>query len=168
MELSQADQEIASRLGNAQSILDGGCGDGRLTYYLAKKTGCEVIGVDLSQSGFRKAKKLAYKASVKHLVRCIKGDATHLNFPNGQFDVAILSHSLHHIEDPPAALREVYRVLRSGGTIMVSEHELKEKGTKSECYHFTLTELTETLLEAGFGGIWWWQGEGDMLVVASK
>ena len=168
MELSQADREIVSRLGAAQSILEVGCGDGRLTCYLAQKTGCKVIGVDLSRSGFRKAKKLAHKTGVDHLMRCIKGDATHLNFQNGQFDVAILSYSLHHIEAPPAALREVHRVLRSGGSIMVSEHELKEKGLKSGCYHFTLTELTETLLETGFGGICWWQVEGDMVLVASK
>jgi hypothetical protein len=51
---------------------------------------------------------------------------------------------------------------------MVSEHELKEKGLKNRCYHFTLTELMETLLEAGFGGIRWWQVEGDLLLVASK
>ena len=101
-------------------------------------------------------------------MRCIKGDATHLNFPNGQFDVAILSYSLHHIEDQSATLREMHRVLRAGGTIMVSEHELKEKGLKSRCYHFTLTELTDVLLEAGFGGIRWWQVEGDVLLVAVK
>ena len=168
MELSQVDQEIVSRLGTAQSILDVGCGDGRLTCYLAKETGCEVMGVDISRSGFRKAKKLAYKTGVEHLMRCIKGDATHLNFPNGQFDVAILSYSLHHIEDQSATLREMHRVLRPGGTIMVSEHELKENGAKSGCYHFTLTELMETLLKAGFRDIHWWQAEGDMLLVAAK
>jgi len=167
MEITEIDRKIGARLGNAKSILDVGCGEGRLTWYLAQETGREIIGVDLSRSGFRKAKKLADQAGVGHLVRCLKGDARHLNFPDGQFDVVILCYSLHHIEDSPAALREVHRVLRPGGTLVISEHEAKEGGVLGDCYRLTLSEVRKSLVEAGFNDISWERIDNDVLLTAT-
>ncbi|MFQ5875367.1 MAG: class I SAM-dependent methyltransferase [Dehalococcoidia bacterium] len=168
VELSEADRRIAQRLGHAQTILDVGCGDGRLTWYLALETRRQVIGLDLSDAGFSKAKKLASKAGVGQLVQCERGDVRHLDFPDGQFDVVILAYTLHHIEDTPAALREIRRVLRPGGTITVSEFEVKEGEKKGGCYQFSPSELAETLVEAGFGDIRWERAEDDVLLVAAS
>ncbi|MDP2932338.1 MAG: class I SAM-dependent methyltransferase [Chloroflexota bacterium] len=165
-EVAEIDHRIVSKLGDARAILDVGCGDGRLTWYLAQETSREIIGIDLSRSGFRKAKEQAHQAGVGHLVRCLKGDARHLDFPDGQFDVVILSYSLHHIEDSPAALREIRRVLRPGGTIIISEHEIKEGGTLGDCYQFTLAELMKSLVEAGFADTHWERADGDVLLSA--
>ncbi|MDP2919681.1 MAG: class I SAM-dependent methyltransferase [Dehalococcoidia bacterium] len=164
--VTEIDHRIVSRLGDARAILDVGCGDGRLTWLLAQETNCEIIGIDLSRSGFRKAKRIAHQAGVGHLVRCLKGDVCHLNFPNGQFDLVILSYSLHHIEDSPAALREIHRVLRPGGTIIISEHEVKEGGTLGDCYQFTLAELMKSLDGAGFADTRWERVDGDILLSA--
>lgn len=167
MKITEVDRKIVSKLRGTLAILDVGCGEGRLTWYLAQQTGREIIGVDLSRSGFRKAKRVAHQAGVGHLVRCVKSDAHHLNFPNGQFDVVVLSYSLHHIEDPLTALQEIHRVLRPSGTIMVSEHEVKEGGTLGDCHQFTLSEVTQSLVEAGFKDICWERLEDDLLLVAA-
>ncbi|OGO20494.1 MAG: hypothetical protein A2144_03145 [Chloroflexi bacterium RBG_16_50_9] len=167
-EVTQIDLGIVAKLGDARAILDIGCGDGRLTWYLAQETGREVVGVDLSRSGFRKAERVAHQAGVGHLVRCMKGDARHLNFPDGQFDVVILSYSLHHIEDSPAALREIHRVLKPGGTVIISENEVQEGGTLGDCYQFTLTELMKSLVEAGFADSRWERVDGDILLSATN
>jgi len=166
MEITEVDCKIGARLGNARSVLDVGCGEGRLTWYLAQETGREIIGIDLSRSGFRKARRVARQAGVGNLVRCIKGDARHLNFPDGQFDVVILSYSLHHVEDSPAALQEIHRVLKPGGTIIISEHEVKGGGTLGDCYQFTLAELMKSLVEAGFADAHWERTDGDILLSA--
>lgn len=166
--VTEVDQKIAQWVVKSDTTLDLGCGDGRLTSYLAQQTGRRIIGVDLSQSGFRKARRLAYQAGVKHLVTCQKGDALSLNFPNDQFDVVILSYALHHFEDPPAVLMEIRRVLRPGGNIVISEHEAKEGKGNDSCYKYTLSELIETLVEAGFGNICWERMDDDVLLVAGS
>lgn len=167
MEITEVDREIGRRLGNARSILDVGCGEGRLTWYLVQQTGHEIIGVDLSRSGFRKAKRVAHQVGVGHLVRCVKSDARHLNFADGQFDVVILSYSLHHIEDAPSALREIRRVLNPSGTIVISEHEGKEGGTLGDCFQFTLAEVIKSLAKAGFNDVSWERIESDVVLMAT-
>lgn len=167
-ELSAVDRKIGLTLGQAQAILDVGCGDGRLTWYLAQKSQRQVIGLDLSDVGFSKAKALAHKAGVRELVKCVQGDVRQLDFPDGQFDVVILAYTLHHIEGSPAALKEVRRVLRPGGTVIVSEFEVREGEAKAGCYQFSPAELVEVLVNAGFGDIRWERVEEDILLLAAS
>jgi len=168
MEVTEIDQRIVAKLTYAKAILDVGCGDGRLTFYLARETSREIIGIDVSRSGFRKAKRHANLAGLGHLVRCLEGDARHLEFADGRFDAVILSYSLHHIEDGPAALREIRRVLRPSGTIVVCEHELTEGETPGGCHQFTLAGLTKCIVEAGFEDVRWERSDGDILLFGEK
>lgn len=165
-QLTEMDRKIVSWIGDAGAILDIGCRDGRLTLYLARQTGRKITGIDLSSAGFRKARTMAGEARVKHLVRCLKGDVRHLDFPDNHFDAAILCYTLHHIEDPPAALEELRRVLREGGLMVVTEYEVKEGTERGDCYRFTVAELTEMVSQAGFEQVCLERAESDLLLVA--
>lgn len=69
-----------------------------------------VVGLDLSAS------QLAAAKSNHPTLGLVRGDATRLPFPDGHFDVVHASWLLEHVPSPVAVLREVFRVLKPGGT----------------------------------------------------
>lgn len=147
--VTKAEQKIIPKLTDLGSVLDIGCGEGRLTCYLAKETGSRITGVDLSELGFRKAKKEAYREGVGDLVRCVRSDARHLKFPDNKYDTVIFSYSLHHIENPVAALLEVHRVLKPRGRLIVFEYGARNEENKG-CRLFDTDELINYLQSAHF------------------
>jgi len=62
------DRRILRRLGSAESILDIGCGDGRLVTFLAHHTRRKVVGLDVSSQGFAKAYETAMSGHIAELV----------------------------------------------------------------------------------------------------
>lgn len=80
-------------------VLDVGCGEGKLVNLLAKKTEKKIIGIDISESGFDKAEKKAFKDGVPHLIACMKCDAHQIGecFGSERFEAVTLVYALHHL-----------------------------------------------------------------------
>lgn len=91
-------------------ILDIGCGAGFLTNDLARQ-GMDVLGFDASEASLRVAR--AHDATGR--VHYQLGDANHLPFADGSFDVACALDFLEHVDDPAHIVAEAARVLRPGG-----------------------------------------------------
>jgi cyclopropane fatty-acyl-phospholipid synthase-like methyltransferase len=62
------DSRILGRLGPAKTILDVGCGDGRLVTFLAYRTRRKVVGLDISSEGFTKAYETATHRDIGELI----------------------------------------------------------------------------------------------------
>ncbi len=78
----------------------------------------EIIGIDISNDGFAKAEtEFAGNNKVKFQVM----DGCHTNFPDKYFDLVCISNSLHHIKDIPALLKEILRIKKDEGMIIISE-----------------------------------------------
>ncbi len=97
-------------------VLDVGCGPG--SYHAAVALGgASVVGVDTSLGMVREARAPAlgqrYPASVA------QADAQALPFANASFDRALAAHILYHVPDRVRALRELRRVLRPGGRVVL-------------------------------------------------
>ena len=103
-----------------QSIIELGCGPAELARrLLARFPGCRVIGLDVDARQL--ARNLASLA-VPNLT-FLKAGAQDIPFADGQFDLALMLKSLHHVPVPAMgrALAQVRRVLRPGGHLYVSE-----------------------------------------------
>jgi SAM-dependent methyltransferase len=89
-------------------VLDAGCGSGRVfRYQLAP--GCRVVGVDLG----------ADLSGNPNLSDALRGDLTRLPFEDASFDAVLASHVMEHLPHPEAAVKEIARVLRSGGRFLL-------------------------------------------------
>ncbi|MDP3061891.1 MAG: ubiquinone/menaquinone biosynthesis methyltransferase [Chloroflexota bacterium] len=101
--------------------LDVAAGTGDLTMALGAQNGVvRAIGVDLLAVMLQRAKKKARWRSEEQ-VRFVVGDALHLPFPNDTFACAATAFGLRNMPDIQAALREMVRVVRPGGTIVILE-----------------------------------------------
>jgi SAM-dependent methyltransferase len=94
-------------------VIDCGCGSGGYVRALAER-GADVFGIEFEASKLREAALAPDLAG-----RVESGDVAHLGFEDGRFDVALLNEVLEHVPDDRRALREVHRILRPGGRLVI-------------------------------------------------
>lgn len=92
-------------------ILDVGCGNGAFLYKM-REAGMEAHGVELSRDGCAAARKLGLD------VRC--GTLEQQRYPANHFDVITLNHVFEHVPDPLDTLKELKRILKPGGRIIIA------------------------------------------------
>ena len=102
-------------------LLDVGCGPGSITRGLAERLAPgQVVGLDLSRETLAAAREDAAARGLENL-QYEEGSVYQLPFPDAAFDVAYAHQVLQHLREPGAALREMLRVVRSGGLVAVRE-----------------------------------------------
>jgi len=107
-----------------QRALDLCCGTGDLAFGLARR-GAEVIGLDFSDAMLSVARERRQRARTQFPPRAkvglIRGDALHLPFPDGTFDVVTVGYGLRNLTRWETGLQEMRRVARPGGRLLVLE-----------------------------------------------
>ncbi|HWP23323.1 MAG TPA: metalloregulator ArsR/SmtB family transcription factor [Candidatus Binatia bacterium] len=98
-------------------VADIGCGTGSLTVELARFAR-KVIGVDLSQEMLRRARAVVAERGLRN-VELRRGDALDLPVASRSVDAAFCVMVLHFLEDPARAIRELCRITRPGGSVIV-------------------------------------------------
>jgi ubiquinone/menaquinone biosynthesis C-methylase UbiE len=107
------------------TLLDAGCGPGSITLGLAEAVAPgTATGIDASTEPIEAASALAAERGVAN-VRFDVGDIHALPFEDASFDAAFVHAVLQHLPDPPAALRELRRVLKSGAVIGIADADLE-------------------------------------------
>jgi ubiquinone/menaquinone biosynthesis C-methylase UbiE len=96
-------------------ILDAGCGTGVFTLDLLH-LGCTIIGIDLSMPMLARAKQKARG----YPLRIVLADLLSLPFSENSFDKVISVTALEFIEDGRGAIDELFRVTKSGGSLVVA------------------------------------------------
>jgi SAM-dependent methyltransferase len=100
--------ELARVLPRGARVLDVGCGSGFIAHHLSALLSARVSGIDV-------------RKSVDAPIDYAAFDGEHFPAAAGAFDAVLLCYVLHHAQDQPAFLREVRRVLRAGGIVVVYE-----------------------------------------------
>ncbi len=96
-------------------VLDVGCGIGGPARYLAKRYGCRIHGINISELQTITARRLTKRMRLDHLVDFSVHDAGNLQFEDNCFDVVWTMNMFYHLPDKEEALKGFRRVLRRGG-----------------------------------------------------
>jgi SAM-dependent methyltransferase len=88
-------------------------------YLLEEKAGCEATLTDISRNSLSDGLAAARRAGLKTLPRLVAADFHDLPFSDGYFDAAFVASSVHHTLRPEAVLREMFRVVRRGGLVLI-------------------------------------------------
>ena len=108
-------QEVLERLRLQQpKILDAGCGDGANLRHLLRINGATVYGFDYNFLRLTRAKKLFGASAYLFL-----GSLLENNIKDNFLDLMFCSHVLEHIQDDLTVLRNLYRVLKPGGILIL-------------------------------------------------
>lgn len=109
----------AAGIDSTKQVLDVGSGVGGSSRCLAGEFGCRVTGIDLTDEYCRVAAMLSERIGLSALVSYRQGDALNLPFANDTFDVVWTEHAAMNIPNKPRLYREMYRVLKPGGTLAI-------------------------------------------------
>jgi len=104
-------------------VLEVACNMGTTLIYIAKKYGCDIIGVDLDENALEKAKENIKENGLQEKVKVMKADAFSLPFNDSSFDVVINEAMLTMLlrDKKEIALKEYYRVLKPGGVLITQD-----------------------------------------------
>lgn len=108
-------------LSPGQRVLDVACGTGLVACDAARAVGHDgrVLGIDLSGQMVEAARQRAQERQLSNL-SFARMDAETLDVPDASFDVVLCALGLMYVPDPERALREMRRVLRPGGRMVVA------------------------------------------------
>jgi len=156
----------ADLISPANQLLDVGCGDGSLNLLLQGKVGL-VVGTDSVLSACREASAKGFK------VQCADLNGCHLPYRDGVFDAVTCLDVIEHVLDPRHLLRELARVLRPYGVLVVTTPNVRayrhiltlirgrfprtsgdpEGYDGGHLHYFTFSDVCHLLREAGFDAL---------------
>jgi ubiquinone/menaquinone biosynthesis C-methylase UbiE len=99
------------------SVLDIPCGGGLAFRGLSTGQAVKYVAADISPYMLQRARREASRREVQDAIEFVEADVTALQFADATFDLCVTYNGLHCLPDPRAALAELVRVLRPGGTL---------------------------------------------------
>jgi SAM-dependent methyltransferase len=142
-------------------LLEVASGSGGPALHLARSTGCEVVGIDVSEEGVANANRLASEAGLGDRARFFQADATQpLQFESDSFSAVLCVDALNHLAGRDRIFAEWLGVLQPGGRLLVTDPTtvtgqlgIDEIVTRASIGYFVFVPLGEDerlLIEAGF------------------
>lgn len=119
-------RKVSEMTGENDIVLECACGTGMISKYIAAK--CRMLtATDFSEGMLRRAEK---KCSTYSNIRFRKADIMNIKCRDNAYDKVVAGNVIHLLEDPKAALKELERVCRPGGKIIIPTYINNENAGK--------------------------------------
>jgi len=135
-------------------VLDVATGSAGVALQLARRTGADVVGVDLTPEMLRAGAANVVADGRAGQVRLVVGAAERLPFADGTFDALTFTYLLRYVADPAATLVELARVVRPGGVVASLEFAVPPSRFWRAGWHL-YTRVGLPLAGAALGGRPW-------------
>jgi demethylmenaquinone methyltransferase/2-methoxy-6-polyprenyl-1,4-benzoquinol methylase len=150
--------DLVSRIASSRParILDVATGTAGVAIQLARRTGAQVIGIDLSEAMLARGRERVRAAGLDARITLQAGRAEELPFPTDSFDAVSFTYLLRYVRDPAATLAELARVVRPGGTLAGLDFFVPPNAA----WHAAWWLYTRSVLPAAglvLGGPRWWR-----------
>ena len=106
---------------NPKRIIDVATGTGDLAIALKSTGAGEIVGLDISPGMLEIGTKKVHSLSLDDQIQMVLGDGEKLPYQDGYFDVATVAFGVRNFENLEKGLGEIFRVLKSGGRLLVLE-----------------------------------------------
>ena len=140
--------------GRGQTLMDIGCGNGASMAFIREHYGMTVLGIDLSEKMIHDGTQISPGLPV-----CL-GDAEHLSFQNESMDIALTECCMCHFANDLAVLREIYRVLKPSGHMIVTDMFARKSDLSDHDVHKatrlrTKTDILRRIGTVGYEPVVW-------------
>jgi demethylmenaquinone methyltransferase / 2-methoxy-6-polyprenyl-1,4-benzoquinol methylase len=142
-------------------VLDLCCGTGDLAFSLQRRAKARVLGADFSHSMLLRAREKALVADGLAPLPFLEADALRLPFADGAFDLVTSAFGFRNLASYEDGLREIFRVLKPGGTIGILEFTEPAPGILGDAYRFYCRTVLPRI-----GG--WISGDADAYAYLPK
>ena len=118
-------KRVAAYISEEDTVLECACGTGAISEPIAQK--CRLlIATDMAEGMLRQTDK---KCSKYGNVKVRRADLMHLKCKGSRFDKVVAGNVIHLLDDPQAALRELMRVCKPGGKVIIPTY-INNEGTE--------------------------------------
>jgi demethylmenaquinone methyltransferase/2-methoxy-6-polyprenyl-1,4-benzoquinol methylase len=119
-------------------VLDLCGGTGDFALLAANRTGRRggAVVYDFNRGMMEAGRRKFHRSSSGHNILCIQGDAESISFSEECFDAVTIGFGLRNIVCPELGLKEIHRVLKTGGGLLILEFSLPSRRGLRSLYHF--------------------------------
>lgn len=151
-------ERVAEEIGQNDVVLECACGTGAISQYIAPKCR-QLIATDFSKGMLRQTAK---KCGKYQNIKVKRADMTNLHCRDNRFDKVVAGNVIHLLEDPHAAIKELVRVCKVGGKIIVPTYINASEGVNKKAVRllelaganfkrqFTMDSYKKFFEEAGY------------------
>lgn len=121
---------------NPQIILDVATGTADLAIQAATLNPQKIIGIDISEEMLKVGQKKLFDKNLDCKIQLINADSENMPFENTQFDACLVAFGVRNFENLKQGLKEMYRVLKPDGVVLILEFSKPVNFPVKQLYNF--------------------------------